>query len=193
MYPPELVKPMKEDLTSVGFNQLTTTTDVDEIIKNSDGKCLLLVVNSVCGCAAGNMRPGVKLSLNNDKKPTTLATVFAGVDGEATNQARKYFLPYPPSSPSIALFPLIPSLFPSFPMFPFVSHRLRCSSLFRFICLLFLFHFPLCPSCFPLKQKLAEFSICKMLRESTELFGNLEEPTNFNRILEKPAEFKAML
>ena len=104
MYPEQLVKPMKEDLTSVGFNQLTTTTDVDEIIKNSDGECLLLVVNSVCGCAAGNMRPGVKLSLNNDKKPTTLATVFAGVDGEATNQARKYFLPYPPSSPSIALF-----------------------------------------------------------------------------------------
>ena len=104
MYPPELVKPMKEDLTSVGFNQLTTTNDVDETIKNSDGESLLLVVNSVCGCAAGNMRPGVKLSLNNDKKPATLATVFAGVDGEATNQARKYFLPYPPSSPSIALF-----------------------------------------------------------------------------------------
>ncbi|MFT5802897.1 MAG: putative YphP/YqiW family bacilliredoxin [Crocinitomicaceae bacterium] len=103
MYPPELVKPMKEDLTDVGFNQLVTPDSVDEIIENS-GESLLLVVNSVCGCAAGNMRPGVKLSLANDKKPSTLATVFAGVDGEATTQARKHFLPYPPSSPSIALF-----------------------------------------------------------------------------------------
>lgn len=103
MYPPELVKPMKEDLTSVGFNQLTSPEDVDEIIANS-GESLLLVVNSVCGCAAGNMRPGVKLSLQGEKKPHTLATVFAGVDGEATAQARKYFLPYPPSSPSIGLF-----------------------------------------------------------------------------------------
>lgn len=103
MYPPELVQPMKNDLTDVGFNQLTTPDDVDEIIENS-GESLLLVVNSVCGCAAGNMRPGVKLSLQNDKVPSTLATVFAGVDGEATAQARKHFLPYPPSSPSIALF-----------------------------------------------------------------------------------------
>ncbi|MCH2229461.1 MAG: BrxA/BrxB family bacilliredoxin [Crocinitomicaceae bacterium] len=104
MYPPELVQPMKDDLTNVGFNQLTSTDQVDDVVKNSEGETLLIVVNSVCGCAAGNMRPGVKLSLNNDKKPTTLATVFAGVDGEATNQARKYFLPYPPSSPSIGLF-----------------------------------------------------------------------------------------
>ena len=103
MYPPELVQPMKEDLTSVGFNQLVTPDEVDEIIENS-GESLLLVVNSVCGCAAGNMRPGVKLSLGNEKKPNTLATVFAGVDGDATTQARKHFLPYPPSSPSIALF-----------------------------------------------------------------------------------------
>lgn len=103
MYPPELVQPMKTDLTDVGFNQLTTPEDVDEIIENS-GDSLLLVVNSVCGCAAGNMRPGVKLSLQNGKVPSTLATVFAGVDGEATAQARKHFLPYPPSSPSIALF-----------------------------------------------------------------------------------------
>jgi putative YphP/YqiW family bacilliredoxin len=94
---------MKEDLTSVGFNQLTTAEEVDEMIENS-GESLLLVVNSVCGCAAGNMRPGVKLSLDNEKVPATLATVFAGVDGEATAQARKHFLPYPPSSPSIALF-----------------------------------------------------------------------------------------
>jgi putative YphP/YqiW family bacilliredoxin len=103
MYPPELVKPMKDDLTNVGFKQLTTSDEVDQTIENSTGT-LLVVVNSVCGCAAGNMRPGVKLSLNNDKKPVNLATVFAGVDGEATAQARKYFLPYPPSSPSIALF-----------------------------------------------------------------------------------------
>lgn len=94
---------MKDDLTNVGFKQLTTIDEVDQTIQNSKGT-LLVVVNSVCGCAAGNMRPGVKLSLNNSKKPVELATVFAGVDGEATNQARKYFLPYPPSSPSIALF-----------------------------------------------------------------------------------------
>lgn len=103
MYPPELVKPMKEDLTNVGFTELTNSQEVDDMIQNSKGS-LLIVVNSVCGCAAGNMRPGVKLSLNNDIKPDQLATVFAGVDGEATQQARKYFLPYPPSSPSVALF-----------------------------------------------------------------------------------------
>ncbi len=103
MYPPELVAPMKEDLTSVGFNQLTTAQEVDNIIESTKGS-LLIVVNSVCGCAAGNMRPGVKLSLGNEKRPASLSTVFAGVDGEATNQARKYFLPYPPSSPSIGLF-----------------------------------------------------------------------------------------
>jgi len=73
------------------------------MINKADGT-LLLVVNSVCGCAAGNMRPGVKLSLQNDSTPSSLGTVFAGVDGDATNQARKHFLPYPPSSPSIALF-----------------------------------------------------------------------------------------
>lgn len=103
MYPPELVAPMKEDLTSVGFKQLTSTNEVDEVVNKKEGS-LLVVVNSVCGCAAGNMRPGVKLSLSSDAKPSSLATVFAGVDGEATEQARKYFLPYPPSSPSIALF-----------------------------------------------------------------------------------------
>jgi putative YphP/YqiW family bacilliredoxin len=103
MYPPELVKPMKEDLSNVGFKELINAEQVDEVIQNTKGT-LLVVVNSVCGCAAGNMRPGVKLSLKNDKTPSALATVFAGVDAEATNQARKYFLPYPPSSPSIALF-----------------------------------------------------------------------------------------
>jgi putative YphP/YqiW family bacilliredoxin len=103
MYPAELVQPMKQDLTQVGFKELTTSAAVDQAIQNNQDT-LLVVVNSVCGCAAGNMRPGVKLALNNDKVPTELVTVFAGVDAEATNQARNYFLPYPPSSPSIALF-----------------------------------------------------------------------------------------
>lgn len=103
MYPPELVQPMKEDLTSVGFKELTSTEDVDSSIQNTSGT-LLVVVNSVCGCAAGNMRPGVKLSLEGDKSPDALTTVFAGVDTDAVAQARKYFLPYPPSSPSVALF-----------------------------------------------------------------------------------------
>jgi len=103
MYPQELVEPMKADLTSVGFKELTTAQQVDQTIDNSQGS-ILVVVNSVCGCAAGNLRPGVKLSLNNASLPNQLTTVFAGVDTEATHQARKYFQPYPPSSPSIALF-----------------------------------------------------------------------------------------
>ena len=102
MYPPEMVKPMKEDLTAVGFNELLNADAVDHAIQNNEGT-LLVVVNSVCGCAAGNMRPGVKLSVTGENKPDHLTTVFAGVDGEAVAQARKYFLPYPPSSPSIAL------------------------------------------------------------------------------------------
>lgn len=103
MYPPELVQPMKEDLTSAGFKELISTEDVDTTIQNPSGT-LLVVVNSVCGCAAGNMRPGVKLSVQSDKSPDALTTVFAGVDADAVAQARKYFLPYPPSSPSVALF-----------------------------------------------------------------------------------------
>jgi putative YphP/YqiW family bacilliredoxin len=103
MYPAELVQPMKDDLTNVGFTQLTNASEVDDMISNTQGT-LLMVVNSVCGCAAGNMRPGVKLSVQHEKAPNRLATVFAGVDTEAVAQARKYFLPYPPSSPSIALF-----------------------------------------------------------------------------------------
>jgi putative YphP/YqiW family bacilliredoxin len=103
MYPAELVQPMKDDLTNVGFTQLTNASEVDNMISNTQGT-LLMVVNSVCGCAAGNMRPGVKLSVQHEKAPNGLATVFAGVDTEAVAQARKYFLPYPPSSPSIALF-----------------------------------------------------------------------------------------
>lgn len=103
MYPPEIVAPMKEDLTSVGFNECTTPEQVDELLTKNEGT-VLMVVNSVCGCAAGNARPGVKDAIQNDKKPSVLATVFAGVDKDAVDQARKYFLPYPPSSPSIALF-----------------------------------------------------------------------------------------
>ena len=103
MYPPELVQPMKDDLTSVGFEQMTNSAEVDQAINETSGT-MLVVVNSVCGCAAGNMRPGVKLSLHHDKFPNKLTTVFAGVDTDAVAQARKYFLPYPPSSPSIALF-----------------------------------------------------------------------------------------
>ena len=102
MYPPELVGPMKEDLTSVGFNEITSPDDVESIVKTEG--TTLMVVNSVCGCAAGNARPGAKLSLDNDKVPTNLATVFAGVDKEATDAARGLMLPFPPSSPSIALF-----------------------------------------------------------------------------------------
>lgn len=103
MYPEAMVLPMKEDLTNVGFEQLNDSDSVDQFLTQESGT-LLVVVNSVCGCAAGNMRPGVKLSLQHSKKPEILTTVFAGVDTDAVSQARKYFLPYPPSSPSIALF-----------------------------------------------------------------------------------------
>ena len=103
MYPPELVAPMKEDLTSVGFAELHTPEEVDNILSKKEGTTLV-VVNSVCGCAAGAARPGIKMSLDGDKKPDNLTTVFAGVDGPATERARQYFLPYPPSSPCIGLF-----------------------------------------------------------------------------------------
>ncbi len=103
MYPPELVAPMKEELTSVGFSELTNASEVDEMM-NPDNGTVLVVVNSVCGCAAGSARPAVLNSLSNDKVPGKLTTVFAGVDTEATEQARKYMLPYPPSSPAIGLF-----------------------------------------------------------------------------------------
>jgi len=102
MYPAELVKPMREDLTSVGFIELTDSNDVKTNIANS--KSAVLIVNSVCGCAAANARPGVKDSLNNDKKPEQLFTVFAGVDKEATDSARNLMVPFPPSSPCIAIF-----------------------------------------------------------------------------------------
>ncbi len=102
-YPEQFCAPMRQDLTSAGFEELRTPVDVDVAIPNSKGT-LLLMINSVCGCAAGAARPGAKLSLRNEKKPDRLVTVFAGQDLEATAQARKYTAPYPPSSPSIALF-----------------------------------------------------------------------------------------
>jgi len=102
MYPAELVAPMKEELTSVGFNELLTADEVEQSIKN-DGTTLV-VINSVCGCAAGNARPGVRMAISHSKKPDQLTTVFAGVDADATNKAREYMMPYPPFSPAIALF-----------------------------------------------------------------------------------------
>ena len=102
MYPPELVKPMKEDLTNVGFNELTTASQVDDAL--SKPGTTLVMVNSVCGCAAANARPGAKASIQSAKKPDQLVTVFAGVDKEAVDSARAKMIPFPPSSPSIALF-----------------------------------------------------------------------------------------
>ena len=102
MYPEEIVKPMKEELTSIGFNELLTRDDVNIALEKAG--TTLIVVNSICGCAAAKARPGVHLSLQNNKKPDNLVTVFAGVDTEATNSAREMMIPFPPSSPSIALF-----------------------------------------------------------------------------------------
>ena len=103
MYPAELVAPMKEELTSVGFQDLTNASDVDAALSNTD-ETVLVMVNSVCGCAAANARPAVKMASKHSKVPSNLTTVFAGVDQDAVAQARKHMLPYPPSSPSIALF-----------------------------------------------------------------------------------------
>ncbi len=104
MYPEQLVAPMRTDLTSAGFKELKTPEEVESELTGHKGTTLL-VINSVCGCAAGAARPGIKWALqNSDKKPASLATVFAGVDKEAVAKAREFTLPYPPSSPSIALF-----------------------------------------------------------------------------------------
>lgn len=102
MYPPELVKPMREDLTNVGFQELHTAEAVEAAIEK--GGTTLVVVNSVCGCAAANARPAARVSLQNAKRPDHIVTVFAGVDREATDKAREYMIPFPPSSPSMALF-----------------------------------------------------------------------------------------
>ena len=104
MYPEELVKPMREQLTQFGFDEFKTAEAVDNHLKDHKGTTLI-VINSVCGCAAGTARPGAVMALqHSDKKPDHLATVFAGVDMEAVARTREYTLPYPPSSPSMALF-----------------------------------------------------------------------------------------
>lgn len=102
MYPPELVKPMREDLTKVGFTELYNAEDVNNTL-NKPGTTLV-VVNSVCGCAAANARPAAAMSLQNEKKPDQIVTVFAGVDKEAVEAAREHMIPFPPSSPCMALF-----------------------------------------------------------------------------------------
>lgn len=102
-YPEEDVKPMREELEAVGAKSLRTVEQVDEVFKEQKGTALL-VVNSVCGCAAGGARPGVSAALQNKKIPDAITTVFAGVDRDATNHARSYIKNYAPSSPSIALF-----------------------------------------------------------------------------------------
>jgi len=104
MYPEYMVAPIREDLTSAGFEQLMTPEEVKQAMENNS-ETVLVAVNSVCGCAASKARPALKMALSAaDKKPAKLITVFAGMEGEAVAKAREYMLPYPPSSPSIALF-----------------------------------------------------------------------------------------
>ena len=102
-YPEELVKPMRAELTSIGVKELRTGADVDAFMAQKSGTSMV-IVNSVCGCAAGGARPGLKLALSSSNKPERVATVFAGQDTEAVAKARSYFADIPPSSPSIALF-----------------------------------------------------------------------------------------
>lgn len=102
MYPPELVKPMREELTDKGFTELQTPDAVDKALEEQG--TALVVINSVCGCAAANARPGAIQALENDNKPDHLFTSFAGVDKEAVDKARGHMVPFPPSSPSMALF-----------------------------------------------------------------------------------------
>lgn len=102
MYPEEIVKPMRQELVDAGFQELKTADQVDAILEEKG--TTLIMVNSVCGCAAGTARPGAILSIQGDKKPDHLTTVFAGNDVEAVNKAREHMIPFPPSSPAIALF-----------------------------------------------------------------------------------------
>ncbi len=101
-YPEIMIRPMREDLVRLGFEELKTADAVDDAVKNTSGT-LMIVVNSICGCAAGKARPGVALALQNQVRPDRLATVFAGADLEATDRARGYFTGYRPSSPSIGI------------------------------------------------------------------------------------------
>lgn len=104
MYPEYMVAPIREDLTSAGFEQLMTPEEVDKVLSENGGT-VLVAVNSVCGCAAAKARPALKMAVSSsDKRPDKLVTVFAGMEGEAVAKAREHMLPYPPSSPSIALF-----------------------------------------------------------------------------------------
>jgi putative YphP/YqiW family bacilliredoxin len=101
-YPESFIGPMREELTSLGVKELRTPAQVDAAVRDTRGT-LMIVVNSMCGCAAGKARPGIALALQHPNTPDVVATVFAGGDVEATERARGYFAPYPPSSPSIAL------------------------------------------------------------------------------------------
>ncbi|MEZ6003692.1 MAG: BrxA/BrxB family bacilliredoxin [Planctomycetota bacterium] len=101
MYDPQLVQPMRDELTSIGAKELLTPEDVDAAMRQEG--TTLVVVNSVCGCAAGSARPAVRLAMMHDKKPTNLVTVFAGMESDATARAREYFKPYRPSSPQMAI------------------------------------------------------------------------------------------
>lgn len=102
MYPEELVKPMRDELINAGFDALYTNEDVENALSKKG--TTLVVVNSVCGCAAGTARPGAIASLGGEKTPDNLTTVFAGVEKESTQKAREFMMPFPPSSPAIALF-----------------------------------------------------------------------------------------
>jgi len=102
MYPDEMLRPMREELTRIGFRELRTPAEVDEVLDSKRGS-VLVVVNSICGCAAGKARPGIALALSHAVRPETLVTVFAGQDVEATAAARRYFSEFPPSSPSVCL------------------------------------------------------------------------------------------
>ena len=101
-YPEIMIRPMREDLTRLGVEELKTPEAVDETLQNSKGT-VMVIVNSICGCAAGKARPGVALALQHEARPDKVVTVFAGADIEATEKARSYFTGYPPSSPSIGL------------------------------------------------------------------------------------------
>ena len=102
MYPEQMIAPMRAELTSIGFTELKSAPEVDGALRNASGTTLL-VVNSMCGCAARNARPAIRHAIQHNARPAKLVTVFAGQDGDATKQARAYITGYPPSSPSIAL------------------------------------------------------------------------------------------
>jgi putative YphP/YqiW family bacilliredoxin len=102
MFPEEFVRPMREELTGIGFRELRTPEEVDTLL-SKEKRTVLVVVNSICGCAAGKARPAIAKAILNSSRPDVLTTVFAGQDREATETARSYFTDYPPSSPSVAL------------------------------------------------------------------------------------------